>query len=494
MGRKKIQISRINDERNRQVTFTKRKFGLMKKAYELSVLCDCEIALIIFNSTNKLFQYASTDMDKVLLKYTEYNEPHESRTNKDIIDVLNKKDKQGCESPEQEQEPFTLTPRTEAKYMKINEEFDRMMNGNMRQSMPGQYPANMPVTVPVTEQGYHNPTQPGVSSPNLMQPPSTHRTTLSPQPQMGRNSVSPQPQQHMMRTSISPQPQMGRNSISPQPPRPASTGCHNEWTASNNWHQSNWRCERENIKQGNVYLSPPQSVTNMGPVSPSGNNNNNLISKGGLVGIKQGTLQRPSLRVVIPSSRLPHPGTANQSLATPTVSLATPSNPPAPGAPSYPTAIPTAYQPGEFPLTSADLGQLSNFNSPGTLVTWQQGQQHQQQPHGPLTAAVQAAGIQHPLGGHSPNSMQQQHHQHAQQQQQQQQQQHHHQGPNMSMSQQIKCEPLSPPKDKSLGVPMQMNQLRSPPGPAANSSPPTPTRNYGCGHWKRTSRPTRDHE
>lgn len=59
----------------------------MKKAYELSVLCDCEIALIIFNSSNKLFQYASTDMDKVLLKYTEYNEPHESRTNSDIVEV-----------------------------------------------------------------------------------------------------------------------------------------------------------------------------------------------------------------------------------------------------------------------------------------------------------------------------------------------------------------------------------------------------------------------
>uniref|UniRef100_A0A667YPD4 Myocyte enhancer factor 2B n=1 Tax=Myripristis murdjan TaxID=586833 RepID=A0A667YPD4_9TELE len=86
MGRKKIQISRILDQRNRQVTFTKRKFGLMKKAYELSVLCDCEIALIIFNSTNRLFQYASTDMDKVLLKYTEYSEPHESRTNTDILE------------------------------------------------------------------------------------------------------------------------------------------------------------------------------------------------------------------------------------------------------------------------------------------------------------------------------------------------------------------------------------------------------------------------
>ncbi|XP_068175423.1 myocyte-specific enhancer factor 2B [Antennarius striatus] len=91
MGRRKIQISRILDQRNRQVTFTKRKFGLMKKAYELSVLCDCEIALIIFNSTNRLFQYASTDMDKVLLKYTEYSEPHESRTNTDILETLRRK-------------------------------------------------------------------------------------------------------------------------------------------------------------------------------------------------------------------------------------------------------------------------------------------------------------------------------------------------------------------------------------------------------------------
>jgi MADS-box transcription enhancer factor 2B len=43
----------------------------MKKAYELSVLCDCEIALIIFNNTGKLVQYASTDIDKILMKYTE---------------------------------------------------------------------------------------------------------------------------------------------------------------------------------------------------------------------------------------------------------------------------------------------------------------------------------------------------------------------------------------------------------------------------------------
>lgn len=72
MGRKKIRIQPITDDRNRQVTFLKRKHGLMKKAYELSVLCNCEIALIILNnSNNKLVQYASTDIDKVLMRYTE---------------------------------------------------------------------------------------------------------------------------------------------------------------------------------------------------------------------------------------------------------------------------------------------------------------------------------------------------------------------------------------------------------------------------------------
>lgn len=56
----------------------------MKKAYELSTLCHCEIGLIIFSHNDKLFQYASTDMDKILLKYTEYSEPHESKNNEEI--------------------------------------------------------------------------------------------------------------------------------------------------------------------------------------------------------------------------------------------------------------------------------------------------------------------------------------------------------------------------------------------------------------------------
>ncbi|CAO3645507.1 unnamed protein product [Cunninghamella blakesleeana] len=85
MGRRKIKIQPIKDERNKQVTFLKRKNGLLKKAYELSVLCDCEIALIIINSNNKLIQYSSNNIDNVLLKYTEYGEPYETKTNNDFI-------------------------------------------------------------------------------------------------------------------------------------------------------------------------------------------------------------------------------------------------------------------------------------------------------------------------------------------------------------------------------------------------------------------------
>ncbi|CAB3239715.1 unnamed protein product [Arctia plantaginis] len=175
MGRKKIQISRITDERNRQVTFNKRKFGVMKKAYELSVLCDCEIALIIFSSNNKLYQYASTDMDKVLLKYTEYNEPHESLTNRNIIEKEHKNGVMSPDSPEAEPE-YNLTPRTEAKYSKIDEEFQMMMQRNQlngsRVSVGvtgGNY--NLPVSVPV-----------GNYDQSLLQASPQMHTSISPRP------------------------------------------------------------------------------------------------------------------------------------------------------------------------------------------------------------------------------------------------------------------------------------------------------------------------
>lgn len=59
MGRGKIVIRRIDNSTSRQVTFSKRRSGLLKKAKELSILCDAEVGVIIFSSTGKLYDYAS---------------------------------------------------------------------------------------------------------------------------------------------------------------------------------------------------------------------------------------------------------------------------------------------------------------------------------------------------------------------------------------------------------------------------------------------------
>ncbi|XP_023219368.1 myocyte-specific enhancer factor 2C-like [Centruroides sculpturatus] len=307
MGRKKIQISRITDERNRQVTFTKRKFGLMKKAYELSVLCDCEIALIIFNGTNKLFQYASTDMDKVLLKYTEYNEPHESRTNNDIVEALSKKEHKnstnGCDSPEPDQDQY-MTNRPDNKYNKISEEFDIIMqrsNTHMNgRSQPPTLGQSM-VSLPVSSSTYHH----HIQDTNMMQ-------------------HSPQMPPH---ASVS--------------PRPSSSGLIDMNGVANGYHRTG---------------------------SPlSGNTSPALCSKGGLN--KQhspplsGSNNRSNLRV-IPNSHSNAIGgrPSNTSVSSPVVSMSTGIS----NMGNYPSAIST-FPPNDFQLAS-DFG-LSGLNS-NMLHNW----------------------------------------------------------------------------------------------------------------------------
>ncbi|GMP61710.1 hypothetical protein CsSME_00024071 [Camellia sinensis var. sinensis] len=60
MVRGKTQMRRIENATSRQVTFSKRRNGLLKKAFELSVLCDAEVALIIFSPRGKLYEFASS--------------------------------------------------------------------------------------------------------------------------------------------------------------------------------------------------------------------------------------------------------------------------------------------------------------------------------------------------------------------------------------------------------------------------------------------------
>ncbi|GAB4840141.1 Mismatch-binding protein cmb1 [Ancistrocladus abbreviatus] len=70
MGRGRVELKRIENKINRQVTFAKRRNGLLKKAYELSVLCDAEVALIIFSNRGKLYEFSSTSsMQKTLERY-----------------------------------------------------------------------------------------------------------------------------------------------------------------------------------------------------------------------------------------------------------------------------------------------------------------------------------------------------------------------------------------------------------------------------------------
>ncbi|KAG8473484.1 hypothetical protein CXB51_035648 [Gossypium anomalum] len=66
MTRQKIQIKKIDNTAARQVTFSKRRRGLFKKAHELSTLCDAEIALLVFSNAGKLFEYSSTSTRQVI--------------------------------------------------------------------------------------------------------------------------------------------------------------------------------------------------------------------------------------------------------------------------------------------------------------------------------------------------------------------------------------------------------------------------------------------
>nr|BAA90743.1 MADS-box protein [Rosa rugosa] len=69
LGRGKIEIKRIENTTNRQVTFCKRRNGLLKKAYELSVLCDAEVALIVFSTRGRLYEYANNSVRATIERY-----------------------------------------------------------------------------------------------------------------------------------------------------------------------------------------------------------------------------------------------------------------------------------------------------------------------------------------------------------------------------------------------------------------------------------------
>uniref|UniRef100_A0A2I3M8T8 Myocyte enhancer factor 2A n=1 Tax=Papio anubis TaxID=9555 RepID=A0A2I3M8T8_PAPAN len=467
MGRKKIQITRIMDERNRQVTFTKRKFGLMKKAYELSVLCDCEIALIIFNSSNKLFQYASTDMDKVLLKYTEYNEPHESRTNSDIVETLRKKGLNGCESPDAD-DYFEHSPLSEDRFSKLNEDSDFIFKRgpylkcrseektcrsrlcyllpqylwighlNILNSFviykPGLPPQNfsMSVTVPVTSPNALSYTNPGSS---LVSPSLAASSTLT-----DSSMLSP------------PQTTLHRNVSPGAPQRPPSTGNAGGMLSTTDLSVPNGA---GSSPVGNGFVNSRASpnligttgANSLGKVMPT---KSPPPPGGGNLGMNS---RKPDLRVVIPPSSkgmMPPLNTqrisssqATQPLATPVVSVTTPSLPPQGLVYS---AMPTAYN-TDYSLTSADLSALQGFNSPGMLSL---GQVSAWQQHHLGQAALSSLVAGGQLSQGSNLSI------------------------NTNQNINIKSEPISPPRDRMTPSGFQQQQQQQQPPPPQPQPQPQP--------------------
>lgn len=79
MGRRKISIEPIAGDRNRSATYLKRKTGLFKKAYELAVLTDSDVAVLVFGRNGKLAEFCSGDIDQFLVRYTEYSGAVEKR-------------------------------------------------------------------------------------------------------------------------------------------------------------------------------------------------------------------------------------------------------------------------------------------------------------------------------------------------------------------------------------------------------------------------------
>ncbi|XP_016492117.2 agamous-like MADS-box protein FUL-L isoform X1 [Nicotiana tabacum] len=74
MGRGRVEMKRIENKISRQVTFSKRRSGLLKKTHEISVLCDADVALIVFSAKGKLYEYSTeSSMESILERYESYS-------------------------------------------------------------------------------------------------------------------------------------------------------------------------------------------------------------------------------------------------------------------------------------------------------------------------------------------------------------------------------------------------------------------------------------
>lgn len=156
MGRKKICIQRIQDDRTRSVTFLKRKNGLMKKAYELSVLCDSQIGIVIFDSRGKLFKYSSDGnfMDLVS-RSQKYAGAFDEKRNADLENIILKKEKDRAnrEREKESAQQHTTEPATPLTSTSAGADDDSSSSNDVPLLTPSHQKSSM-----------LNPSEPGESS------------------------------------------------------------------------------------------------------------------------------------------------------------------------------------------------------------------------------------------------------------------------------------------------------------------------------------------
>ncbi|KAI3879543.1 hypothetical protein MKX03_012730 [Papaver bracteatum] len=111
-GRKKIPILKIESESNRQVTFSKRRNGLFKKACELCVLCGAEVAVIVFSPAGKAYSFGNPHVDSTISRFL--NSQGNSHINNLQLAVRPDIHRHGFPAHEEQQE----------QYMKVSNQLD----------------------------------------------------------------------------------------------------------------------------------------------------------------------------------------------------------------------------------------------------------------------------------------------------------------------------------------------------------------------------------
>ncbi|KAL1742254.1 hypothetical protein HDZ31DRAFT_43636 [Schizophyllum fasciatum] len=198
MGRRKIEIQPIRHERNRSVTFLKRKNGLFKKAYELGVLCSVDIAVIVFEERQghhvKLYQYGSRDVGEIVQRQLSFEGDKDTRGPNDFASGNPSMAANDDEDEEEEDGPDTGNPRK-------------------RQRTTGPAAATVPSSV--KSSGTHTPSNdvvshrtPGIDAPPLDNPASAGIMPGGPPSTADYHQYRPQGSSHKLSASIYPPPQM----------------------------------------------------------------------------------------------------------------------------------------------------------------------------------------------------------------------------------------------------------------------------------------------